>query len=170
MTFTKLLPDDRHKEVLEHVINNISHYEKPSPLMEALVNDAGAKDLLDFYRIIEMSPGDVDSLEVTTSEGQVPLAGGYKTFIRNFQGMYSVCAKQIDWSNGMLLALRWEDYQVYMRITSHYSWCHSGNIPRAISIDPPFPPWVPPSNLASQLPPTPSCGESIFKSKEDVEP
>jgi hypothetical protein len=31
-----------------------------------------------------MSPGDVDSLEVTTSEGQVPLAGGYKAFIRNF--------------------------------------------------------------------------------------
>jgi hypothetical protein len=40
MTFTKLLPDDRRKEVLEHVINNISCYEKPSPLMEALVNDA----------------------------------------------------------------------------------------------------------------------------------
>jgi hypothetical protein len=44
------------------------------------------------------------------------------------------------------------------------------NTPRAISINPPFPPWVPPSNLASQLPPTPSCGESIVKSKEDVEP
>jgi hypothetical protein len=102
MTFTKLLPDGRCKEVLEHVINNISHYEKPSPLMEALVNDAGAKDLLDFYRLVKMSPGDVDSLEVTTSEGQVPLAGGYKAFIRNFQGMYSVCEKQIDWSNGML--------------------------------------------------------------------
>jgi hypothetical protein len=65
MTFTKLLPDDRHKEVLVHVINNISHYEKPSPLMEALVKDAGAKDLLDFYRLVEMSPRDVDSLEVT---------------------------------------------------------------------------------------------------------
>jgi hypothetical protein len=75
MTFTKLLPDDRCKEVLEHVINNISHYEKTSPLMEALVNDAEAKDLLDFYRFVKMSPGDVDSLEVTTSEGQVPLAG-----------------------------------------------------------------------------------------------
>jgi hypothetical protein len=84
--------------------------------------------------------------------------------------MYSVCEKQINWSDGMLLALRWEDYQAYMRITSHNSWCYSGNIPRAISIDPPFPPWVPPSNLASQLPPTPSCGESIVKSKEDVEP
>jgi hypothetical protein len=119
MTFTKLVPDDRCKEVLEHVINIISHYEKPSPLMEALVNNAGAKDLLDFYRCIEMSPGDVDSLEVTTSEGQVPLAGGYKAFIRNFQGMYSVYEKQIDWSDGMLLALRWEDYQVYMCITSH---------------------------------------------------
>jgi hypothetical protein len=69
MTFTKLLTDDRHKEVLEHVINNISHYEKPSPLMKALVNNAGAKDLLDFYGLIEMSPEDVDSLEVTTSEG-----------------------------------------------------------------------------------------------------
>jgi hypothetical protein len=79
---------------LEHVINNISHYEKPSPLMEALVNNAGAKDLLDFYRLIEMSPEDVDSLKVTTSEGQVPLGGGYKAFIRNFQGMYSVCEKQ----------------------------------------------------------------------------
>jgi hypothetical protein len=111
MTFTKLLPDDRCKEVLEHVINNISCYEKPSPLMEALVKDAGAEDLLDFYRLIEMSPGDVDSLEVTTSEGQVPLAGGYKAFIRNFQVMYSVCEKQIDWSDGMLLALRWEDYR-----------------------------------------------------------
>jgi hypothetical protein len=88
------------------VINNISHYEKPSPLMEALVNDAGAKDLLDFYRLVKMSPGDVDSLEVTTSEGQVPLAGGYKAFIRNFQGMYSVCEKQIDWSDGMLPTLR----------------------------------------------------------------
>jgi hypothetical protein len=110
MTFTKLLPDDRCKEVLEHVINNISHYEKCSPLMEALVNDAGAKDLLDFYRLIKMSPGDVDSFEVTTSEGQVPLAGGCKAFIRNFQGMYSVCEKQIDWSDGMLLTLsRWED-------------------------------------------------------------
>ena len=88
MTSTKLLPDDRCKEVLEHVINNISCYEKPSPLMEALVNDAGAsEDLLDFYRLIEMSPEDVDSLEVTTSEGQVPLAGGYKAFIRNFQGL-----------------------------------------------------------------------------------
>jgi hypothetical protein len=106
MTFTKLLPDDRRKEVLEHMINNISHYEKPIPLMEALVNDAGAKDLLDFYRLVKMSPGDVDSLEVTTSEGQVPLAGGYKAFIRNFQGMYSVCEKQIDWSDGMLLTLR----------------------------------------------------------------
>jgi hypothetical protein len=62
MTFTKLLPHDRRKEVLEHVINNISHYEKPSCLMEALVNNAGAKDLLDVYRLIEMSPGDVDSL------------------------------------------------------------------------------------------------------------
>jgi hypothetical protein len=70
----------------------------------------------------------------------------------------------------MLLALRWEDYQVYMRITSHNSWCYSENIPRAISIDPAFPPWVPPSNLASQLPPTPSCSESIVESKEDVEP
>jgi hypothetical protein len=109
MTFTKLLPDDRCEEVLEHVINNISHYEKPSPLMEALVNDAGAEDLLDFYRLIKMSPGDVDSLEVTTSEGRVPLTGGYKVFIRNFQGMYSVCEKQIDWSDGMLLALRWDD-------------------------------------------------------------
>jgi hypothetical protein len=99
MTFTKCLPDDRCKENLEHVINNISHYEKPSPLMEALVNNAGAKDLLDFYRLIEMSPGDVDSLEVTTSEGQVPLADGYKAFIRNFQGMYSVCEKQINWSD-----------------------------------------------------------------------
>jgi hypothetical protein len=115
MTFTKLLPDDRCKEVLEHVINNISHYEKPSPLMEALVNDAGAKDLLDFYRLVEMIPGDADSLEVTINEGQVPLAGGYKAFIRNFQGMYSVCEKQIDWSNGMLLALS---------ITSHDSWCY----------------------------------------------
>jgi hypothetical protein len=76
MTFTKLLPDDRRKEVLEHMINNISHYEKPIPLMEALVNDAGAKDLLDFYRLVKMSPGDVDSLEVTTSEGQVPLHQG----------------------------------------------------------------------------------------------
>jgi hypothetical protein len=91
-----------------------------------------------------MSPGDVDSLEVTTSEGQIPLAGGYKAFIRNFQGMYSVCEKQINWSDGMLLALRWEDY------------------------NPPFPLWVPPSNLASQLPPTPSCGELIVESKEDV--
>jgi hypothetical protein len=140
MTFTKLLPDERCKEVLEHVINNISCYEKPSPLMEALVNDAGAEDLLDFYRLIKMSPGDVDSLEVTTSEGQVPLAGGYKAFITNFQGMYSVCEKQIDWSDGMLLALRWEDYQAYMSITSHNSWCYSGNIPRAISINPLFPP------------------------------
>jgi hypothetical protein len=52
MTFTKLLPDDRCKEVLDHVINSISCYEKPSPLMEALVNHAGAKDLLDFYRLI----------------------------------------------------------------------------------------------------------------------
>jgi hypothetical protein len=144
MTFTKLLSDDRCKEVLEHVINNISCYEKPSPLMEALVNDARAKDLLDFYRLIKMSPGDVDSLEVTTSEGQIPLAGGYKAFIRNFQGMYSVCEKQIDWSDGMLLALGWEDY------------------------NPPFPLWVPPSNLASQLHPTPSCGELIVESKEDV--
>jgi hypothetical protein len=59
-------------------------------------------------------------LEVTTSEGQVPLAGGYKAFIRNFQGMYSVCEKQIDWSDGMLLALRWEDYRAYMHITSHH--------------------------------------------------
>jgi hypothetical protein len=100
-------------------------------MLEALVNDAGAEDSLDFYRLIEMSPGDVDSLKVTTSEGQVPLAGGYKAFIRNFQAMYSVCEKQIDWSGGMLLALRWEDYQAYMRITSHHSWCYSGNIPRA---------------------------------------
>jgi hypothetical protein len=69
MTFTKLLPDDRCKQVLEHVINYISHYGKPSPLMEALVNNAGAMDLLDFYRLIEMSPEDVDSLEVATSEG-----------------------------------------------------------------------------------------------------
>jgi hypothetical protein len=84
--------------------------------------------------------------------------------------MYSVCEKQINWSDGILLALRWKDYRVYMHITSHNSWCYSGNIPRAISIDPPFPPWVPPSNLASQLPPTPSCSESIVKSKEDVEP
>jgi hypothetical protein len=68
MTFTKLLPDDRCKEVLEHVINNISHYEKPSPLMEALVNNAGAEDLLDFYRLAKMSPGDVDSLEVTRNK------------------------------------------------------------------------------------------------------
>jgi hypothetical protein len=60
MTFTKLPPDDRCKEVLEHVINNISHYEKPSLLMEALVNNAGAKDLLDFYRLVEMSPEDLD--------------------------------------------------------------------------------------------------------------
>jgi hypothetical protein len=51
------------------------------------------------------------------------LAGGYKAFIRNFQGMYSVCEKQIDWSDGMLLAHRSEDYQAYMRITSHNSWC-----------------------------------------------
>jgi hypothetical protein len=158
------------KKFLEHVINNISYYEKPSPLMEALVNDAGAKDLLDFYRLIEMCPGDVDSLEVTTSEGQVPLADGYKAFIRNFQAMYSVCEKQINWSDGMLLALRWEDYRAYIRITSHNTWCYSGNIPRAISINPPFPLWVPPSNLASQLPPTPSCSESIVESKEDVEP
>jgi hypothetical protein len=84
--------------------------------------------------------------------------------------MYSACEKQIDWSNGMLLALRWEDYGAYMCITSHHSWCYSGNIPRAISIDPPFPPWVPPSNLASRLPPTSSCSESIVKSKGDVEP
>jgi hypothetical protein len=105
-----------------------------------------------------------------TSEGQVPFAGGYRAFIRNFQGMYSVCEKQFDWSNGMLLALRWEDYRVYMHITSHNSWCCSGNIPRAISINPPFPSWVPPSNLAPRLPPTPSCGELIVKSKEDVEP
>jgi hypothetical protein len=90
MTFTKLLPDDRHKEVLEHVITNISHYEKPSPLMEALVNNAGAEALLDLYRLIKISPEDVDSLEVITSEGRVPLAGGYKAFIRNFQGMYSI--------------------------------------------------------------------------------
>jgi hypothetical protein len=34
--------------------------------MEALVNNAGAEDLLDFYRL-KMSPEDVDSLEVTTS-------------------------------------------------------------------------------------------------------
>jgi hypothetical protein len=86
MTSTKFLPDDRCKEVLEHVINNISCYEKPLPLIEALVNDAGAEDLLDFYRLTEMSPGDVDSLEVTTSEGQVPLAGEYKGFIRTFKG------------------------------------------------------------------------------------
>jgi hypothetical protein len=70
----------------------------------------------------------------------------------------------------MLLALRWEDYRVYMCITSHNSWCHSENIPRAISIDPAFPLWVPPSNLASHLPPTPSCSESIVESKQDVEP
>jgi hypothetical protein len=152
MTFTKLLPDERCKEVLEHVINNISCYEKPSSLMEALENGAGAEDLLDFYRLIEMSPGDVDSLEITTSEGQVPLAGGYKAFIRNFQAMYSVCEKQIDWSDGILLAgwpLRWEDYQAYMCVTSHNSWCYSGNIPRAISFNHPFPLWVLPSNLAS---------------------
>jgi hypothetical protein len=110
MTFTKLLPDDRHKQVLVHVINNTSCYEKPSPLMEVLVNNAGAEDLLDFYRLVEMRPEDVDPLEVTTSEGQVPLAGGYKAFIRNFQGMYSVCEKQIDWSDGLFLTLRWEDY------------------------------------------------------------
>jgi hypothetical protein len=50
------------------VINNISHYEKPSTLMEALVNNAGAEDLLDFYRLVKMSPGDVDSLEVTRNK------------------------------------------------------------------------------------------------------
>jgi hypothetical protein len=118
MTFTKLLPDDRHKEVLEHVINNISHYDKPSPLMEALVNDAGAEDILDFYRLIKMSPGDVDSLEVTTSEGQAPLDGGYKTFIRNFQGMYSVCEKQIDWSDVTEIALSHLDTQRGFRDTT----------------------------------------------------
>jgi hypothetical protein len=38
--------------------------------MEALVNDAGAEDLLDFYRLVNMSRHeDVDSLEVATSEG-----------------------------------------------------------------------------------------------------
>jgi hypothetical protein len=51
--------------------------------MDAVVNNAGAKALLDFYRLVEMSPEDVDSLEVITSEGQVPLAGGYKASIRN---------------------------------------------------------------------------------------
>jgi hypothetical protein len=51
--------------------------------MDALVNNAGAEDLLDFYRLVEMSPEDVDSLEITTNEGQVPLAGGYNTSIRN---------------------------------------------------------------------------------------
>jgi hypothetical protein len=29
--------------------------------MEALVNNAGAEDLLDFHRLIEMNPGDVDA-------------------------------------------------------------------------------------------------------------
>jgi hypothetical protein len=139
---------------LEHVINNISHYEKPSPLMKALVNNAGAEDLLDFYRLVEMSPEDVDSLEVTTSEGQVPLASGCKAFIRNFQGMYSVCEKQIDKSDNMLLVLRsWEDYHVYMTVKMANSLCYSGNLSSTISIDP-SPLLVPPRNLASQLPPT----------------
>jgi hypothetical protein len=77
------------------------------------------------------------------------LVDSYKALIKNFQGMYSVCEKQIDWSHGMLLTLRWEDYQVSMQVTSHNSGCYSGNIPAAISIDTPFPPWVSPSNLAS---------------------
>jgi hypothetical protein len=139
---------------------------KPSPLMEALVNDAGAKDLLDFYRLVEMSPEDVDSLEVTTIEGQVPLAGGYRAFIRNFPGMYYVCEKQINWSDDMLLALRWEDYHAYMTVKMASSVCYSGNLSLTISIDP-SPPWVPPRNLASQLPPTPSQVESIVESSKD---
>jgi hypothetical protein len=28
----------------------------------------GAEDLLDFYRLVEMSPGDVDSLDVTRNK------------------------------------------------------------------------------------------------------
>jgi len=127
---------------------HISCFGESPFLMEALVNDAGAEDLLDFYRLVEMSTDDIDSLEVTTSEGRVPLAAGYKTFIRNFQGMYSVCEKQTDWRDGMILALGYRNYRAYMHITSRNSLCCSGNIPWTISINP-LPPWVPPSNLTS---------------------
>ena len=148
---------------------NISRFGESPFLMEALVNDAGAEDLLDFYRLVEMSADDIDSLEVTTSEGRVPLAAGYKTFIRNFQGMYSVCEKQTDWRDGMILALGYRDYRAYMHITSRNSLCCSGNIPWTISINP-LPPWVPPSNLTSRLPSTPSLVGSIVESKEKMAP
>jgi hypothetical protein len=82
--------------------------------------------------------------------------------------MYSVCEKQIDWSDGLFLTLRWEDYWVCMSITSHNSWCYSGNIPSAISINPPFPSWVPPSNLASQLPTTSSLDSAKRKPDKSI--
>jgi hypothetical protein len=46
------------------------------------------------------------------------------------------------------------------------SLCYSGNLSSSISIDP-SPLWVPPRNLASQLPPTPSRVEPIVKSSKD---
>jgi ABC-type tungstate transport system permease subunit len=79
--------------------------------MEALVHHTGAESLLNIYSIIKMNPHKVDSLEMIDKWGDlVPLAGVYKAFIRNFQGMYSICEKQIDWSNGMILGLGYHDY------------------------------------------------------------
>jgi hypothetical protein len=129
--------------------------------MEALVNDAGAEDLLDFYRIIEMSPGEMlihwrlqqvkdKFLLLVDTRHSSETFKGCILFVKNRLIGLMACF----WPSGGKTTKR--------TCTSH--------IPRAISIDPPFPLWVPPSNLASQLPPTPSCSESIVKSKEDVEP
>jgi hypothetical protein len=66
----------------------------------------------------------------------------------------------------MLLALRWEDYHAYMTVKMANSLWYSGDLSSTIFIDPSHP-WVPPRNLASQLPPTPSRVELIVESSKD---
>ena len=86
-----LLPYDKQKEALEHVVTTVFRLPQKNDIWSALVNDAMDEKCLDVYVLIRMTEDHIDSLEYKATAKATKMVGlpkGLKVYITNFQAFY----------------------------------------------------------------------------------
>ena len=86
-----LLPVNKCKAALEHVVTMVFQLEPKNEIWKALVNDVRKEEQLDIYRLLRLDPDEIATLEYRLKDSSttlVPLDKGLAVLITNFQEMY----------------------------------------------------------------------------------
>lgn len=86
-----LLPYDKWKEVLEHIVTSVFRLPQKNDIWSTLVNDVMDEKCLDIYVLLRMTEDHIDSLEYKPTAKVTKMVGlpkGMKVYITNFQAFY----------------------------------------------------------------------------------